>query len=236
MNKIARLFLVAIAATLGNGLCRGPEADRVTPGRLQPGDVWLVELLPETERLDSQGERLHAKPSAEEDADGVVIEKNVVGQGFRRQTFFSESGQKSSERLIKGVAVLQSANDGASYELDILSDEFAGGRVSSERLREFDWLKNAVKIGSAILDGVECDLYAPAGKEGSREEVRLEDAQWAAISRTDGRPKRQQNELGVYRYTWSAQAPPELPAAAAETLERFYRAAQRQRDRHNVAR
>jgi hypothetical protein len=228
MNNLCVPLIAMLAFAPYQVFSQSPEAKAGGLRPFQPGLSWRLESLSESERiLDKQ--KIPAPATA---GKGRILEENLIlGNGFRRQVTFLETGEKIS-RFIRGNLIIVE-NKG---EFFIESPDPDAPAPSSKGFSEFLWVAPEWKIGTLVLEGVECDIFArpwpidaPIPISGPPLRV------YAAIGREDGVPRRLEAPGSVQRYISSMTTTiTELPDGAILALRRMDEAAKEMGRRYAI--
>lgn len=240
MNK---LYTMVVAAAFGTitGMAEDLAPTGPPVAALEPGMAWKVESLPGAQAVLESPERSGAA-TQESDAEkpkSMVVEENVIGNGFRLQKKTLQPGNTQTI-LIQDDRFFILLADGVSYSVDFPDPEIPWTLVNSKRFREFDWVESQWWTERRIVDGVECDVYRrpwhpgltadEAAKRGDTGEVES-----VAIAHGDRFPRRWETPGKIYRYVSQPRvSPPDLPAAAAEAARELEERLERQANRYRI--
>lgn len=234
MNRWAIFFLVLLPF---RGWAQTAETALLVPFR--PGLAWTVEELPHSRRhlsRDLQGAGGTAGAPSPSGGTTVVEENVILADGSRKQVLPAEK----RIRYLRGGVVVDENPSSREFSIGSLDPVVPRDRISSTKLLEFQWIAPRWKTGTAIVDGVECDVFAsppPANSpEDSTEGTPPKNAWiYAAVGRADRMPRRLETPEGVWRYTFSMKnPPPELPAGAVLAIHRMNESAKEMAQRYAV--
>ncbi len=243
MNRFATTIAVlAMALFPLAGWAQIAESGAGLLAPFKPGLAWKVEELPQSRKILSRGDpasRTQTEAAEVTGPTGSGEDNTIMADGFRKQILSDDK----LVRYIRGSLVISENSSGTEFSIESLDPDLARDRISSSRLLEFAWIAPQWKVGPAVVEGVECDVYArpwpldaavensDAGQAGS-----LPD-QWiyAAVGRTDKLPRRLESPVTVRRYRFTMKnPPPELPAGAVLAIHRMNESAKEMAQRYAV--
>ncbi len=259
MNKTVLFAIFLVLTAWSNQLAQsaaGAETQSAPSllAPLRPGATWKVKLLPETQRTkfpalqtDNQSAGKQAAPDSKLGDDlSKALEENAVGQDFRKQILFNQ-GHRVVRYAVGNMVVIEFPGSG-ELTLEPSNDETYGGPLGSRQLLEFSWINPGCFEGTAVIDGVECNIYISswplsktADASGSLQSSRPVAAQkksptiLAAISKKDRLPIRLEDPVEIRQYVFGfTKNPPALPAEVAEALQRQEQAIRSEIQRYNL--
>lgn len=230
MNKAAGLLLVAFGLSVESSGFAAEESILATP---EPGMQWRQEVLPLAQKTPlpsgPPNESSENSRTPEPTEAPFVEEENSMGQGFLAQKLQLRPGKFITRYIQGGLAVYEGLN-GKAFSIELLDESIPGGMASLKRFNGFEWLQAKWLVGSALVDGVSCDIYVapwpvppvgePAAAPAKHGSVIL-----AAIGKSDRLPRRLETQYLVRRFTILPRVhpPPLLPDGVKALIVEFQR-------------
>ena len=149
-----------------------------------------------------------------------------MGAGFLRQKLQLRPGSYLT-RYVLGNMVIQPEPGSPRFSVDLLDEGTPGGPADTKTFAGFDWLHARWLTGTAMVDGVPCDIYvAPWGDAADDKTPPPKSGEphlLAAIGKTDRLPRRLESPYLIWRFVILSEEvpPPELPPGAGEALAAF---------------
>ena len=243
MNRFASASAALMIAGLSPAVWgQSSESGSTLVAPFKPGLTWKVEELPQNRKILFRGDA-GSRPETSAPAaagDAVLIEENtIIADGFRKQILPTDK----LTRYIRGSLVITENSSGTDFSIESLDLDLARDRISSSRVLEFDWIAPQWRIGTALVEGVECDIFSRPWPYDSTEEnsdaasasPRPDHRIYAAVGRADKLPRRLESPVAVKRYLFTMTNPlPELPAGAVLAIHRMNESAKEMAQRYAV--